>query len=52
MGDRTLRDRRAARWWHRVEFGVVLGLVVVSAIGLVWSEVHNGPALVELPPHR
>lgn len=48
--DRTMRDRRAARWWHRVEFGVVIGLVVVSAIGLLWSEVKNAPHLVETHP--
>jgi hypothetical protein len=45
-----MSDRQKALWWHRVAFALACVVVVVEAIGLVWSESHNGPALVETRP--
>jgi len=44
------RDRAKARIWHRVEFGLVVALLVVAAVGLGWSEVRNAAQLVETHP--
>lgn len=42
-----MNDRRKALWWHRIELGLVAGLLVFVIVGWGWSELKNGPALVE-----
>jgi len=42
--------RRAAKLWHRIEFGLVFALLVTSVVGVLWAEYNGQPRFVETHP--
>lgn len=45
-------ERRAARTWHRVAFGIVSLLWLVELVGVIWAEYHGQPRFQETHPQR